>query len=825
MSLGIKSTWRLGSRRIGSPGAPPVWPCGLRSRGPLPSSSFLPSRRQYEAEQEKGRATEAAILDSQALPTTPGTEQAVRARGEVARSKSNHARNAFMRGAFRHRSPRILAAVDKNQNSPYVPAAREYPAPAATKASRGHSHEVARTQAGFDIVWKHFGGKVPDWSETFSLLKRMTPKRSQAPNMAAVRVVLPSLWDMSVGNRRIEFLDATTGLTTKLRVSSDHQNPSAVILRGESAVLAKAVDELIRACPDVEIFKLGDVAVVDYKTKQLWPAIENAQDAGMSVPPGTKDNVWVHKELETYWIDHPYEQTPKPAWWSEESFEAYIAALVCGKLRPYLAMKYYKQLRENGKLIDTDGIRVRLILEAFEDASARECITASALKMAVGFMAHKGGHRASADRLFTLAEGWGLPMDAETFNLILGGYVSKRDVGFFHKFLQKMEARYFYPNARTWLHFLKLVQRDSERRQIIAAMYENGLFEDPATRRGIAETMAGNDSFAAFKAGKSLDVFLADQAARYGEDWYTAGAANSILEEFLRFHDPSHPDFSSFKSLLDRHTSDGRQVAIRSTSNLVIKSCISRKDWPTALWALSRMLQHGREPNTQTYNFLMSLAISSRAPFSLGVLFFYAVLDRKLRRRPRRIMQRVILKRLLGGFPVKIFSKKMGRLLTENRVANDRGVVAGAEWAILRSCDGYKPVKSLAAALDTTWRTMDQPLLYSALAADPEASSRIVLSHDYAVRMRDASGQRPRITVHLDAAFDPKRMLRQSEPRGESRRRPGSQNTGPRAKDEWHGGIRPAGNTELLKNRVQYTIECFESPHLGEAHAQRKLFM
>ncbi|TWU72412.1 hypothetical protein ED733_002197 [Metarhizium rileyi] len=664
-----------------------------------------------------------------------------------------------MRSAFRDHSPKIQAAVDKRRKSPYVPTAREYPDPEATKSSKYLSYQMARVQVGFDMIWKHFGAKVPDWSETLNLLKRMTPKRSETPNMAAVRAVLPASWDINVGNKRIEFLDATTGLATKLRVSADHQNPSAIVLRGESTVLAKAADELIRACPDVEIFKLGDVAAVDYRTKQLWPAIENAHDAGLSVPPDNKDNIWIHKELQTYWIDRPYEQTPKPKCWTKQSFETYITSLVCGRLRPHLAMKYYKKPRENGKLIDTDGIRIRMILNAFEDPSARVCITTSVLKMAIAFMVQKAGHRASADRLFTLAEEWGLPMDTEIFNVVLGGYAAKHDAAFFHRFLEKMEERYFHPNARTWLHFLKLVQRDDERRQVIAAMYENGLFEDPASRRGIAETMASNDSFAAFKAGKSLDVFLSDQAMRYGEDWYTVGAVNSILKEFFWFHDHAHPDSEAFKSLLDRHALNDRQAGVRSTSNVIIESCISRRDWPTAIWALSRIVQHGREPSPRTYNALASLAVLTRANSCLGIIFFYAVLDRKLRNTARNIMQAVMLKRLLPRFPVKIFSQKMAYMLKSNKVAHDRGVVAGVEWAILTSCKTYRPAKSLAEALDTVWRTVDQPFLRAPQAPDPEASIRKLLSHDYAVKMRDASGERPSIRIHLDAAFDPETML------------------------------------------------------------------
>lgn len=729
------------------------------------AASFSSSLQHYAAEKDNEKTKDVAAAISQSSSTKSTIEPPAQVRAEV--MLSNHARNLFLRGAFRDDSPLIKVAVDKKRNSPYVPTGRDYPSSSATKASKDHSQKIARTQVGFDMVWEHFGSKVPDWSETFDLLKRMTPKRSETPNMAAVRVVLPSSWDMSVGNKRIEFLDATTGLATKLRVSTDHQNPSAIVLRGESAVLAKAADELIRACPEVEIFQLGDVATFDYKAKQLWPTIADAEDEGLSIPLGKKDNIWMHKELQTYWIDRPYEQTPKPKWWTKDSFKTYITTLVCGRLQPHLAMKYYKQPRENGKLIDTDGIRIKLILNAFEDPSARECITPSVLKMAIAFMAQKGGHRASADRLFTLAEEWGLPMDTEIFNVILGGYVAKRDVAFFHKFLQKMEARYFYPNARTWLHFLKLVQRDDERRQIIAALYEIGLFEDPATRRGIAGIMASYDSYAAFKAGKSLDMFLADQAMRYGEDWFTVDALHSIIKQFLWFHDSSDPNFPTFKALLDRRTSDGRQISLLSTSNTILESCIDKKDWSTALWILSRMSQHNQDPNHRTYTLLTTLATSTRARSSLGVIFFYAILDRKLRTASRKTMQHIMLKRLLIWSPVRIFSKKIGALLKESKIANEHSVVAGAEWAILTSCRGYKPIKSLAAALDTTWRTMDQPLSYQNI--DPAHScSKEIISHDYAIKMRHVSGEQPHMTVHIDAAFDPATMLRNWDPEKEA---------------------------------------------------------
>ncbi|KND86353.1 hypothetical protein TOPH_08996 [Tolypocladium ophioglossoides CBS 100239] len=744
MSLGIKSIWRTRSRCIGTPGASPFWRGAFRSRAPLLLYSTLRSETATTS------------------PTAPAsTDIKLRSQLRTEVVHTNHTRNQLLRDAFRVDTAATREAVEQKLSSPFVPVARDYPSPIAARQSMAQSRKIARVQVGFDIIWRQFGSGTPDWADTFNLLKRMTPKRSEGPNMTAVRIVLPKSWDLAVGNHKIEFVDSTTGVAAKLRVSADHQNPSAIVLRGQSSVLAKAADELIAACKDVEVFRLGEVAAFDYEVKRLWPAIEDAPDGGSSLPADKLDNIWVHKELQTYWIDKPYEQTPRPKWWTKETFESYITALVCGRLRPHLAMPFYRQVRKDGNLIDTDGIRVGLILRTFEDPSARDCVTPSVLKMAMAFMAHRGGHRASADRLFTQAEEWGLPMDTDAFNVMLDGYVAKRDVAFFHKFLQKMEARYFHPNARTWLLFLKLVQRDDERRQIIVAMYELGLFEDPATRRGIAGIMAGYDSYAAFTAGKKLDMFMADQTMRYGEDWFTVGASNRILKEFLHFHGKEHSRFADFKGLIERQSEDGRKVDI-STINLILEHCAAARDWDTAMWALSRLPQFECEPDHRTYQLLISLACNARSPNALGVAFFYGVLDRKLRQSARKAMQRVLLGQHPNPFWTetrpKIISNKMSKALEESKVGSTTTVVAGVEWAILSACDGYKPAKPLAAALDVAFRTMDQPMHQQ--MKDPGRETKDAQVRDFAVKLEDPPGKRPRMTVHLDARFRPETMVR-----------------------------------------------------------------
>lgn len=681
--------------------------------------------------------------------------------------ETNHARNKMLRDAFKVDTPTTKDDVEKKLSSPYVPTARDYPSAKATKESMAHARSTARVQVAFDTIWRHYGSWIPDWAETFNLLKRMTAKRSETSNMAAVRIVLPKSWDLEVGSRKVEILDSTTGLISKLRLSGDHQNPSAIVLRGKSSVLAKAADELVAACKDVEVFKLGNVDTFGYEEKRLWPALEDVPDSDSTLPDDNIDNIWVHKEHQNYWIEKPYEQTHKPKEWTKESFASYVTTLVCGRLRPHLALRYYRQPRKDGKFIDTDGIRVRLIVQAFMDPLAKASITPSILKMAMAFMAHKGGHRASADRLLTKAEEWGMPLDTDMFNVMLEGYVTKRDVVFFHKFLLKMESRYFHPNARTWLLFLELVQREDERRQIIVAMYDLGFFEDSATRRGIARIMAAHDAYIAFRGGKKLEVFMAEQTMRYGQDWFTAGTLNCILKEFFRFHGEGNRRFDDFKSLIQRQSEDGRMVDI-SAINLVLEHAVSTLDWDTAFWALTRLPLYKCEADERTYQLIIRLAVNAKCPSALGVAFFYGVIDRGLRESARKTMRLIFLGLHHNPFwrdiQPKVFSKKMGKELEAIKVLRGSNAVAGAEWAILSKCDGYKPTKSLAAALEVAYRTMDRPMHQQRKDARREHKDFQVGEYIVKLRYRGPDGEPDNMLVRLDGRFRPERMIREWDP-------------------------------------------------------------
>ncbi|KAM0524020.1 hypothetical protein ACHAPE_001275 [Trichoderma viride] len=764
MFRGIKSIWRTRSQFIGTPGSRPTLALSWRSAASLRPALAVDSTSRFTSSVTSIHQSAVAEIHD-ASPVEAETTSSGSDSPPPRAIRSNNARNRMFRETFREKSAAESKDVQRKLASPYVPTARGYPLVHAAEESKVHALQVAKVQVAFDLIWRDFGQDMPDWSETYNLLKRMMTKRSEPLSMAAMRIVLPKSWELELDNKKVEFVDSTTGLLAKLRVSSDHQNPSAIILRGKSSVLASAAEELVAACKDVEVYRLGEVAAFGYEVKRLWPAIEDAADGGTFIPEDKLHNIWVHQEHQTHWIDTPYEQTPKPERWTIENLESYITTLVCGRLRPHLALRYYVKPEKDGKFVDTDGIRIRMIMGALTDPKVKACITPSILKMAMSFMAHKGGHRADADRLLALAGEWGIPLDTEVFNIMLEGYVTKRDVGFFHWLLRKMEQRYFHPNARTWLLFLELVEKETERRQIIVAMYDLGLFKDPATRRGIARIMAAHDAYVAFKSGKRLPVFMAEQKSRYGDDWFTTDAIKSILTEFFRFHERDNRRYDEFKSLIEMQSEDGRKVGV-DTINLVLDKCLFYKDWATAMWALTKLKESGTEADATTYQYIIRLAIRRQLPHSLGVAVFYGALEYKLQYLTRIILRRHLANHVKDTFWLqhkpKMLSKEMGRLLRNNQTRGISRMLSRVEWAINQVCEGYKPAKPLVEMLDLAQRTKDKPLLLRHRhPKDFQYEGANTPGDDLAIKMvgSEIEGKKA-MYVHLNWHFDPKTMVK-----------------------------------------------------------------
>ncbi|KAM3459413.1 hypothetical protein BB8028_0004g11430 [Beauveria bassiana] len=693
-------------------------------------------------------------------------------------AQTNLARNREIRHAYRHKTPETEAAVAEMLGTTYIPPARQYPTAEATALSLQRARLVARIRVGEETLAARAGRvRRRDALDTLGLLKHTTQPHvaGRAPAMHAMRIVLPKTWTLDVvgSSKSVDYVAARTGLAARLRMTGDRDSPTAVVLRGRAPVLAQAADELIAVCKDVEVYRLGEVTALDYTARRLWPAIEDAEDGGAFVPPDQLDKIWFHREQQ-YWIDCAYEKLPRPTRWTEASFDTFIRTIVYGRLKPGKTLSIYHYG------IHTDKIRVRMIMEAFEDPAARSCITTPVLQMALQFMATHGGHRASAERLLAQAERWGVPLDTDAFNILLDCYVQVHDARFFHKVLVKMRECCFYPNTRTWLHFLQLVQRDDARLQVEAAMFDLGFFADPSTRRGVGIITAGAAAYQAFRVGETLPSFLRKQIARFGPAWLTEQSVNAVLNEFFLFHPTAaasshHPDH---RLLVERLAAEqGQPTMPSSTRNLILEHCAQPHvcDWDTTLWALEHGMPARRDDAAvgertatgDTYHHLINLCRATRSPAALAVVVFYAVKERALvERAARTAVAQALLDKGDDAIPPRILSPAMARAIQKEPVETKAHAVRAVEAAMRHTTEGYMPADRLVDVLRDA-RASDCRLQREGTAAaaaaakteDDGAAAGPVEPEAVRIALEGIDGESARTEVCLDRVFDVRRMV------------------------------------------------------------------
>lgn len=638
-----------------------------------------------------------------------------------------YARNLTFRQAYRDartssndkNDPRLVAAL----KSPYVPAALQYPSRHATRRSANRANKAARMIMGQDTVWKqslhqtrqhdkHFLSEPLPWHTILAQLKATTPQRSGGRQVSALRIRLPDSWHLPLpDNKMVKFIEPSTGLAAHLRTSPYYKGGSVLVLRGWRETLGKAADELIAVCKDVQIFELGEVASLDYESKQLWPKIQGTQDDGMSIETDMMDKVWAHQDHSEEPLEMRYEDIPRPEKWTSESLGEYITKLAHRPLQSDLARSLYSHLndpRQNRPptqigthFLDTDGVRVKLMFDALTDPAVKSLVNIGMFKMAIAFMASRGGHRHRANQLLEHAEEVGLPVDAEAYNLMLQCYVKLREARFFYRLLRRMRARFIEPNGQTWLLYMQLLQRAEHRNIVAVALWQSGMFAAPTVRRSVASIMARHDAYTAFRGRQTLKAFLESRTTRYGQDWFTAGAMRDILDEYLAFHEsrPLEVKKTDLSLLLDRQLDDGDTVKTKDI-NVILDTCVETRDWELATWALSLLDKYGCKADKRTYELLVKLAMDANRPRALGLVLFYAIAERKYSFQTRLSATEVLTGTSLNTFwwdhQPHLFSAELLARLKPARRCYTLPLEQVAE-TIREICDGYVPAKTLSS--------------------------------------------------------------------------------------------------------------------------------
>ena len=120
---------------------------------------------------------------------------------------------------------------------------------------------------------------------------------------------------------------------------------------------------------------------------------------------------------------------------------------------------------------------------------------------------------------------------AETFNVILRGAASQRDLHTFNFLLYNMIQQGFQPDEVTWVSLVMAINSMAVKAVIVNKIEEMGALNQPRILADIATQMIPNEFILHLKNGRSLEAFLNHMDSRYGSRWLSTAGGNTLLNE------------------------------------------------------------------------------------------------------------------------------------------------------------------------------------------------------------------------------------------------------------------------------------------------------
>ncbi len=171
-----------------------------------------------------------------------------------------------------------------------------------------------------------------------------------------------------------------------------------------------------------------------------------------------------------------------------------------------------------------------IICELFNDPSKEQIIFVRALNSALRFL-YKYNLVHLVRAVFLRAEDLKVHMVPETFNIMLRGAATAKDLHNFTFILQMMIKRSVRPNAATWVAFLMAVESKPVKLQIINVMRSMGILQDRSIFKDTAAQVISGEMVGYLKSGQDVHAFMSDMDKRFGPEWLSVDAANRILHD------------------------------------------------------------------------------------------------------------------------------------------------------------------------------------------------------------------------------------------------------------------------------------------------------
>ncbi|CAF9917233.1 MAG: hypothetical protein ALECFALPRED_011082 [Alectoria fallacina] len=292
-----------------------------------------------------------------------------------------------------------------------------------------------------------------------------------------------------------------------------------------------------------------------------------------------------------------------PIEWSEVNLAIYVEALADSQ-KNQAKIPWTEKPRLKGWT--NIGDVVAIFDSVFYSMALQKSLSIEACNTALRFF-YDHGMMAKARFLYIRMEDLKMQIPTETFNILLRGSASQRDLHNFTFLLNNMTRRGFKPNEETWVLFLQVIDTSTVRAIIVRKMAEMNMLDGIGIRRDVAAHMVHYEIVNHLDDGHDPHSFLEHMNSKYGIGWLSTTAGNKLLNEVAK-----RKSAAESLSLLYEMKQAGFMPDDISM-NTLLRHCLPLKGHELAIEILNVFKYHYRlQPGPQAYETLFIQAWRSR---------------------------------------------------------------------------------------------------------------------------------------------------------------------------------------------------------------------
>lgn len=274
--------------------------------------------------------------------------------------------------------------------------------------------------------------------------------------------------------------------------------------------------------------KLKDKGIWSYDWRIPLQELEKysgCQDGGPEVStasPSTIRNVRLGSKYRYRQVQ--VKDIARPQVWSMTTFAAYVENLTLSAVNRHMNRYLYTEGQSHVTNVEST------LKALFVDPWLSHCLTIESFNAALTFF-YKHSMIPSARMFLTLMEERHMDIPAETFNIMLRGASSRKDLHNFTFLLRAMIQRGIRPTADTWIALIMAVHSKAAKLRIVRSMGERGFMERRGIIKSVLSHLVPTEIVNYVESGQNIPNLFQDLDRKYGRHWLSVSTGNQMCQK------------------------------------------------------------------------------------------------------------------------------------------------------------------------------------------------------------------------------------------------------------------------------------------------------